>query len=70
MPTPLSTAAPANRAASHQVACSSCGLRELCLPVGFNEDELARLDGMVFARILDLVPTPFGFGPPATIPPP
>jgi CRP/FNR family transcriptional regulator, anaerobic regulatory protein len=51
MPTPPLSAPPAGRAAArHQVACSSCGLRELCLPVGFNEEELARLDGMVFAR--------------------
>jgi CRP/FNR family transcriptional regulator len=30
-----------------KVACASCGLRELCLPVGFSEAELARLDGLV-----------------------
>jgi CRP/FNR family transcriptional regulator len=33
-----------------QVACSSCNLRELCLPVGFNGTELERLDGMVATR--------------------
>ncbi|RQP24933.1 fumarate/nitrate reduction transcriptional regulator Fnr [Piscinibacter terrae] len=33
-----------------QVACSSCNLRELCLPVGFSGSELERLDGMVATR--------------------
>ena len=28
-------------------ACSSCGLRELCLPVGLNSDEMNQLDGLV-----------------------
>lgn len=32
------------------VACSSCNLRELCLPVGFSDNELERLDGMVATR--------------------
>jgi CRP/FNR family transcriptional regulator len=30
-----------------KVACSSCGLRELCLPVGFSEQAMSRLDGLV-----------------------
>ncbi|MGN6529970.1 MAG: fumarate/nitrate reduction transcriptional regulator Fnr [Burkholderiaceae bacterium] len=34
----------------HNVACSSCGLRELCLPVGFDDDEMARLDALVSMR--------------------
>jgi CRP/FNR family transcriptional regulator len=33
-----------------KVACSSCNLRELCLPVGFSEPELQRLDTLVAAR--------------------
>lgn len=33
-----------------KVACSSCNLRELCLPVGLSEDELRRLDSLVGAR--------------------
>jgi CRP/FNR family transcriptional regulator len=33
------------------VACSSCNLRELCLPVGFSDQELKRLDGMVATRL-------------------
>ncbi|HEY8976165.1 MAG TPA: cyclic nucleotide-binding domain-containing protein [Burkholderiaceae bacterium] len=32
------------------VACSSCGLRELCLPVGFSDGEMADLDALVSAR--------------------
>ena len=33
-----------------KVACSSCNLRELCLPVGFSEQELQRLDSLVATR--------------------
>lgn len=33
------------------VACSNCGLRDLCLPVGFSHAELARLDGLVAKRV-------------------
>lgn len=33
-----------------KVACSSCNLRELCLPVGLSSDDLERLDGMVATR--------------------
>ena len=33
-----------------KVACSSCNLRELCLPVGFSDQELDRLDTMVALR--------------------
>jgi CRP/FNR family transcriptional regulator len=33
-----------------KVACSSCGLRELCLPVGFSDEEMTRLDGLVARR--------------------
>lgn len=35
---------------AQKVACSNCGLRELCLPVGFDETEMARLDRMVSRR--------------------
>ena len=37
-------------AAEMKVACSSCSLRELCLPLGFDEDEMKRLDGLVARR--------------------
>ncbi|MFO1270115.1 MAG: fumarate/nitrate reduction transcriptional regulator Fnr [Rubrivivax sp.] len=33
-----------------RVACSSCNLRELCLPVGMSKDQLDRLDTMVATR--------------------
>jgi CRP/FNR family transcriptional regulator len=33
-----------------KVACASCNLRELCLPVGLNSGELQKLDGLVAQR--------------------
>ncbi|HEV6964502.1 MULTISPECIES: fumarate/nitrate reduction transcriptional regulator Fnr [Roseateles] len=33
-----------------KVACASCNLRELCLPVGLNVHDLSRLDGLVAKR--------------------
>ncbi len=33
-----------------KVACSSCNLRELCLPVGLSEPQLSQLDGMIASR--------------------
>ena len=33
-----------------KVACSSCSLRELCLPVGLSDDDMVRLDQLVGAR--------------------
>ncbi len=33
-----------------KVACSSCNLRELCLPVGLNSSELDQLDGLIAKR--------------------
>ena len=33
-----------------KVACSSCNLRELCMPVGLSPDELTRLDEVVATR--------------------
>lgn len=33
-----------------KVACSSCNLRELCLPVGMSNDQLEKLDTMVATR--------------------
>lgn len=35
---------------SLKVACSSCNLRELCLPVGLSEPQLTQLDAMVTNR--------------------
>ncbi len=33
-----------------KVACSNCNLRELCMPVGFNAEEMQRLDEVVEKR--------------------
>lgn len=35
---------------SIKVACSNCNLRELCMPMGLNDDELKRLDDLVATR--------------------
>ncbi|MGV3570792.1 MAG: fumarate/nitrate reduction transcriptional regulator Fnr [Ramlibacter sp.] len=35
---------------SIKVACSSCSLRELCMPVGLSADELARIDDVITTR--------------------
>ncbi len=35
---------------SIKVACSSCNLRELCMPVGLNPDEMSRLDSVISTR--------------------
>ncbi len=33
-----------------KVACSNCNLRELCMPVGLNDEELRRVDELVASR--------------------
>ncbi len=33
-----------------KVACSNCNLRELCMPVGFNSDDMQKLDEVVATR--------------------
>ncbi|HJW11077.1 MAG TPA: fumarate/nitrate reduction transcriptional regulator Fnr [Albitalea sp.] len=38
------------KASAFKVACSSCNLRELCLPVGLSHNELDRLDTLVATR--------------------
>ena len=35
---------------SFKVACSSCNLRELCLPVGLSQPQLSQLDNLVATR--------------------
>jgi CRP/FNR family transcriptional regulator len=35
---------------SIKLACSNCNLRELCLPLALNEEELQKLDGLVTTR--------------------
>ena len=44
------TDAPPIPTSALKVACSSCNLRELCLPVGFSEPELGKLDTLVTER--------------------
>ena len=33
-----------------KVACSNCNLRELCMPVGMDRDEMIKLDTLVAGR--------------------
>lgn len=33
-----------------KTACSSCSLRELCLPLGLSDEEMEKLDSLVFLR--------------------
>ena len=50
-PTATSAAADTKlRLEPFKVACSSCNLRELCLPVGLSNDNLERLDTLVATR--------------------
>jgi CRP/FNR family transcriptional regulator, anaerobic regulatory protein len=44
--TPIQTAAPRK----FEVTCSSCNLRELCLPAGLCAEDLARIENVVYAR--------------------
>jgi CRP/FNR family transcriptional regulator len=46
----MQTATPSFRLEPFKVACSSCNLRELCLPVGMTQDQLHRLDALVATR--------------------
>ena len=48
-PRPAPNVVPIRREAL-KVACSSCNLRELCLPVGLSDGELQRLDALVESR--------------------
>jgi CRP/FNR family transcriptional regulator len=34
----------------HAASCSSCNMRQLCLPGGLDAEDLARIDNMVYAR--------------------
>jgi CRP/FNR family transcriptional regulator len=38
------------KTAALEIACSKCNLRELCLPVGFSDRELERIEGLVATR--------------------
>ena len=48
----MSVSTSPNPTAAHalRVACSSCNLRELCLPLGFSQREIRRLDTLVDTR--------------------
>lgn len=46
----LTSTAPELNLSRLKTACSSCSLRELCLPVGLTEDEMVKLDDLVFVR--------------------
>ena len=46
----MQAAIPVVRLEPFKVACFSCNLRELCLPVGISNDQMARLDDIVSAR--------------------
>jgi CRP/FNR family transcriptional regulator len=50
MPSLAQVDAPRLNPASVKVACSNCSLRELCLPVGLSDEELARLDAVITSR--------------------
>jgi CRP/FNR family transcriptional regulator, anaerobic regulatory protein len=54
MSVPIHPAVPASTCSGTleplKVACASCNLRELCLPVGLNAADLQRLDGLVEKR--------------------
>jgi CRP/FNR family transcriptional regulator len=45
----MSAAAPL-RLEPFKVACSSCSLRELCLPVGMSDEQMLKLDSLVSTR--------------------
>jgi CRP/FNR family transcriptional regulator len=47
---PLQKVATELNMARLKMACSSCSLRELCLPVGLSNEEVDRLDTLVFTR--------------------
>jgi len=46
----MSTAVPPLKLEPFKVACSSCNLRELCLPVGMSNDQMMKLDTLVTTR--------------------
>ena len=48
MTTAPETLAPARESAG--VACSNCNLRELCMPAGLSEPEMARIDAVISSR--------------------
>jgi len=47
---PMTEATDRAKTQAFKVACSSCNLRELCLPVGLNREDLERMDTLVATR--------------------
>jgi len=47
---PMTEATDRAKNQAFKVACSSCNLRELCLPVGLNREDLERMDTLVATR--------------------
>ncbi len=47
---PVVSLAPNNGVRKFEVNCSSCNFREMCLPQGMCEEELARMEHLVYAR--------------------
>jgi CRP/FNR family transcriptional regulator len=37
-------------ARKHQATCSSCNMREMCLPAGLGPEDMERIEGLVYAR--------------------
>jgi CRP/FNR family transcriptional regulator len=37
-------------ARNHQTSCSSCNMREMCLPAGLCAEDMQRIEGLVYAR--------------------
>ncbi len=50
VPVPVRIASESLGAAPLKVQCSSCHLKELCLPCGMSCDDVDRLDGLLFGR--------------------
>ena len=49
VPNPVTPILPLN-SSTLKVACSSCNLRELCMPLGLSHEELGCIDGLVASR--------------------
>ena len=50
LPTAMTATHAPIRIESFKVACSSCNLRELCLPVGLSDEQLVKIDHLVATR--------------------
>ena len=41
---------PASAQRKFEVTCSSCNMREMCLPAGLSSEDMQRIEGLVYAR--------------------